>query len=297
LVVDDLGGGGVRSAAEFRQARWLGQERALTIVPSVAALRDLRRDREQTVPLGQLAYVGFGDPAFAGEVDAPLATADGVMLRSGASRAAQLSALPRLPGTRREVSTLAALFGASGDTVALGGDATEARLRAMAEDGTLSEARILHFATHGLLSGAFSGLSEPALALTPNPASVGPENDGLLTASEAARLDLNAEWVILSACDTAGREGALGDGLGALAQGFFAAGAQSLLLSHWRVDDRAAEVLTTATVAGAEDGRTKAGALRDAMVQLASDTTRDGTGLPNSHPSIWAPFVLIGQGL
>ncbi|MEM1234000.1 MAG: CHAT domain-containing protein [Pseudomonadota bacterium] len=281
------------SARAFRQAKWLGHQKALTIAPSVAALVDLRKRQRRAPAQTRLDYVAFGDPAFAGEETALLATADGIMTRSGPDRAAQLSALPKLPGTRREVETLADLFDAGPEAVALGAQATEGRLRALAADGTLGQARILHFATHGLLSGSFSGLAEPALALTPV-IGAGEEDDGLLTASEAARLDLNAEWVILSACDTAGREGVLGDGLGALAQGFFAAGAQSLLLSHWRVDDRAAEVLSTGAVTGAERGLTKAQALREAMRALAADTSRDGTAKPNAHPSVWAPFVLIG---
>ena len=155
-----------------------------------------------------------------------------------------IRALPRLPGTRREVEELAQLFDAPEQAVLLGERASEAELAALNASGALRQARVLHFATHGLLEGAFEGLSEPALALTP-PASSAEPGDGLLTASEAARLDLNADWVILSACDTAGENQINGQGLGGLVQGFFAAGAGNLMVSHWRVDDLAAERLIT----------------------------------------------------
>lgn len=286
----DPDAGEIRSADAMRQVGWLGHERALTIVPSINALKSLRnRTAERTEP--SLAYFGIGDPAFNGAFESPLPIVDDII----AQRSGGLGALPRLPGTRREVETLAKHFGAPAGAVALGDEATEEFIYALNESGDLSQARIVHFATHGLLSGAFEGLSEPALALSP-PAVGQRGSDGLLTASEAAQLDLNAEWVILSACDTFGNEGLFGDGLGGLAQGFFNAGAQSLLISQWRVDDRAAERLTTETVTRSDQGASKAEALRQSMIELSSDRARDGAGVPNAHPSIWAPFVLVGSG-
>ena len=292
LVVDEPGGGTSRTAEELRAVRWLGHERALTVIPSVFALKSLR-ERAPSAPT-QMAYLGLGDPAFQGAAHAALRSVDEVAA-SGANRTAMIRALPRLPGTRREVEELAQLFDAPEQAVLLGERASEAELAALNASGALRQARVLHFATHGLLEGAFEGLSEPALALTP-PASSAEPGDGLLTASEAARLDLNADWVILSACDTAGENQINGQGLGGLVQGFFAAGAGNLMVSHWRVDDLAAERLITSTVSANMNGAGKAEALRQAMVALAAVQSRDGTSSPYAHPSLWAPFVLVGGG-
>ncbi|MEM6312048.1 MAG: CHAT domain-containing tetratricopeptide repeat protein [Pseudomonadota bacterium] len=289
---DELGG----TAQDLRAARWLGHERALQIMPSVTSLKSLRTRQANIDKNGaRLAYFGLGDPAFRGEHGA-LPAVDTVMLRSAASRAYEVQDLPRLAGTRREVTTLATLFADENTRILLGVDANETNVRALADDGILGNADILHFATHGLLRGSFEGLSEPALALTPNLSNPDDASDGLLTASEAAQLSISADWVILSACDTAGGDSLIGSGLGGLVQGFFAAGARNLLVSHWRVDDQAAETLITKTVATSKAGLDKAEALRKAMKDLANDPSRDNSRLPNSHPSIWAPFVLIGSG-
>lgn len=277
----------------LRSAAWLGQTRALSVLPSVASLVSLRTRSGRAAPTGALAYLGIGDPDFKGDETAPVQTAEAVFRASTTTGAAEgLAALPRLPGTRREVETLAALFPADRRLTLLGSEAREGAIRELDAEGTLSGARILHFATHGLVSGAFEGLAEPALALSPS--ANRPGDDGLLTASEAAQLNLDVEWIILSACDTAEGIALGGDGVGGLAQGFLQAGAQSLMVSHWRVDDAAAARLTTETVALTTNGVKKAEALRRAMAALAADTSRDGARLPNAHPSVWAPFFVIG---
>ena len=299
LVTRDPGQVNVRAPEELRKVSWLGHEKALTMVPSISALKSLRTRAKAPRSATTLAYLGIGDPAFQGADDAELPSADEVLSMRGSDRAAGIRSLPRLPGTRREVKALAEFFKVGPEAVALGADATEEFIHALNARGDLRRARIVHIATHGLLSGAFQGLGEPALALTPPSNATGATSamsDGLLTASEAAQLELNADWVILSACDTAGNEDVFGDGLGGLAQGFFSAGARSLLISQWRVDDRAAERLTTGTVTTAEKGVPKAEALRQTMRNLANDTSRDGAKISNAHPSIWAPFLLVGGG-
>ncbi len=283
------------SVAQLRNAHWLGLERALTIVPSVDSWVSLKeRGTDEALDSAAIAYLGVGDPAFEGMETASLTSASAVMRGGFEVRSSGLRSLPRLPGTRREVHRISTLFPDDRRLVLLGSDASETELRRLQKNGTLSDARILHFATHGLLAGTFDDLGEPALALSPPHAPTDPEHDGLLTASEAAALDLSAEWVILSACDTAGAESLNGDGLGGLAQGFFTAGARNLLVSHWRVDDLAAERLATATVQSAEAGAPKAEALRRAMQNLMNDTSRDHTPNSFAHPSQWAPFILVG---
>ena len=156
----------------------------------------------------------------------------------------------------------------------------------------LSGTAVLAFATHGLLSGELPGLAEPALVLTP-PDIGTPDDDGLLTASEVAELRLSADWVLLSACNTAGSDGKPGaEGLSGLARAFLYAGARSILVSHWPVRDDAAARLTTDAIAAVGRGIGRSEALRRAMLALMEDK-RD---LSLAHPSAWAPFVVVGEG-
>ena len=160
-------------------------------------------------------------------------------------------------------------------------------MKALSVSGDLARARIVHFATHGLLAGetrAFGGKAEPALLLTP-PTTPTEEDDGLLTASEAAMLRLDADWVILSACNTAAAERPGAEALSGLSRAFFYAGARSLLVSHWPVDSDAAAVLTTGAVNAmkAEPGIGRAEALRRAEAALIAKSGRF------ARPSVWAP--------
>ncbi|MEM9551569.1 MAG: CHAT domain-containing protein, partial [Pseudomonadota bacterium] len=198
-----------KDGRDLRAVRWLGLEKALTILPSAAALRQ-RAARDPAVsptgPAEGLAYIGFGDPAFSGLETAALRTVDEIH-GEGVDRARAVGRLPRLPGTRREVRALSDLLGAS--ETYLGAAASERTFEDLARSGRLDGLKILHFATHGLLAGNFNALKEPALALSPPVAGAVAAraegfDDGLLTASEIARIRLAVEWVILSACDTSG---------------------------------------------------------------------------------------------
>jgi CHAT domain-containing protein len=158
----------------------------------------------------------------------------------------------------------------------------------------LDRYRVIQFATHGLVSGDLPGLAEPALVLTP-PKEASPENDGLLTVSKVATLKLNADWVVLSACNTAAGDGAPdAGGLSGLAKAFFYAGAKSLLVSHWKVPSNSTVKLTTDTFAELKNDPTigRAEALRRAEMAML-----DPANPPEfAHPLAWAPFVLAGEG-
>jgi CHAT domain-containing protein len=145
------------------------------------------------------------------------------------------------------------------------------------------------FATHGLISGEFPGLAQPSLVLTP-PETPSEIDDGLLTASEITGLKLNADWVILSACNTASANGEPGaEGFSGLAKAFFYAGTKALLVSHWAVDSKNTVALTSRLFAETKGGAAPAEALRRAMISLA-DNPR------TAHPAFWAPFVVVGEG-
>jgi CHAT domain-containing protein len=167
--------------------------------------------------------------------------------------------------------------------------ATERAVRA----ADLSNQQIIAFATHGLLAGELEGVAEPGLVFTP-PATPSEADDGLLTASEITTLKLNADWVILSACNTAAGDGTGAPGLSGLARAFFYAGAKTLLASHWPVrDDVAAEITVDAITRQRATPRiSRAQALQAATIAIRNspdDPTR-------AHPAAWAPFSLIGDG-
>src|SRR5206468_10737539 len=153
-------------------------------------------------------------------------------------------ALPSLLDSADELKAVALRLGAPAGDIHLGNDASEA----VVKRATLADYRVVYFATHGLVAGDVKGLGEPALALT-LPRVPNDTDDGLLTASEVALLKLNADWVVLSACNTAAGDKPGAEALSGLARAFFYAGARALLVSHWPVDDQAAARLTSDTFA------------------------------------------------
>jgi len=223
-------------------------------------------------------FIGFGDPDFSG------------------TRAAEPVKLERLPDTADELRAEANALGAPETSVYLGPDAMVTKVKSL----DLSTTKVVSFATHGLIAGELPKIGEPALALTP-PKEPTPEDDGLLRASQVAQLKLNADFILLSACNTAAPDGTPGaEGLSGLAKAFFYAGARSLLVSHWPVDSASAVKLTTgafeALNANPHIGRAEA--LRRsilAMVDPANASAQDDDKVFSAHPIFWAPFVLVGE--
>jgi tetratricopeptide (TPR) repeat protein/CHAT domain-containing protein len=291
----------INDMAAYRDAAWLVKRHAVTVLPSVASLKALRvfaRKGQGTKPM-----IGFGDPVFAPDQSAaaagqPTATVK-VATRTrayadywhGASvnRARLAEALSSLPDSAEELMAVAAKLGASANDIHLGRNATEANVKRL----PLADYRVVYFATHGLVAGDVEGLGEPSLALTlPNEPSE--LDDGLLTASEVAQLKLNADWVVLSACNTAagGKPGA--EALSGLARAFFYAGARALLVSHWGIDSKAATRLATSTFDIMKSNQTigRAEAVRRAMLAYLDDRS----DIWNAYPGFWGSFSLVGEG-
>lgn len=294
LLVTEAPGAVNTLAADYRRVRFFGHEMALSVAPSVSSLVSLRR--ADAVNQSPKAFLGFGDPDLYpiegitnAEPKLSLADLAQQLLSFGDAQALRKIFDP-LPNTRAELEKIADQFDDA--TLYFHAEATESRVKSI----PLSDYRYISFATHGLFAGELAGLMEPALILTPPRAAQG-DNDGLLTASEIAGWALNAEWVVLSACNTAaGRPGA--EGLSGLAKAFFHAGTQSLLVSHWHVNSLAAARLSVSVFEAYnrpindDNSRIrKAQALQYAMRNLAQ-----GDQGVASHPAYWAPFVVVGDG-
>ena len=206
--------------------------------------------------------------------------------------------LPRLPDTAEELTSIAlALEADPAKVLHLGKAANEKAVKGH----DLSRYRIVAFATHGLVPGELDGLTQPALALSaPSVADV--DGDGLLTMEEILGLKLNADWVVLSACNTGAGAGAGAEAASGLGRAFFYAGTRALLVTNWSVHSQSARALVTDLFARqAKDPKLPRGeALRQAMLALM-----DGPGFTDAsgktvfayaHPMFWAPYTIIGDG-
>ncbi len=274
-------------------APWLIRRFALTTLPGVSSLPSIRAAATMTADTPELSgFVGFGNPDFDGTPvqSGPSSRAMGTFFDADGTLTDAVRGLAPLPGTARELRDISDLFPPGKATVFTGPKATETSVKT----ASLETTKIISFATHGLITGDLAGLAEPALAFTP-PHIGSDRDDGLLTASEAAELKLNADWVILSACNTAAGDGTPGaEGLSGLARAFLFAGARSILVSHWPVRDDVTATLTKETLARLQNDPDlgKSQALRLSMLDLISQP--DTSGL--AHPSAWAPFVVVGDG-
>ena len=288
----------------YRDVAWLARRAAVTQIPSVNTLATLRSVQRAQLPTKP--FIGFGDPIFGPEKDGALQIATrGFRLRSAPFSedaqkrlSSQLGSLARLADTADELEGIAGALNAPKDELYLRARASESNVKKV----DLSERRIVAFATHGLVSGDLDGLMQPALALS-NPAVTGEKDaDGLLGMDEILGLKLNADWVVLSACNTASAQDAGGEALSGLGRAFFYAGARSLLVSNWPVETVSAKLLTTDIFRrqAADPKLARAEALRQAMLHIMdNETGRSEDGKPSysyAHPMFWAPFSLVGDG-
>jgi CHAT domain-containing protein len=288
----------------LKHVDWLVRSYAMTNLPSVASLKILRSTTAHSA--AQKPIIAFADPVFSKDPNSQVVVASRnannrkVAMRSvvnfyegGQPDLASLAkALPQLPDTADEVRAIV-------DT--LKGEKSELKLGVFASETTVKKTkldayRIVYFATHGLVAGEVEKFAkvkaEPALALT-IPDKPTELDDGLLTASEVAQLKLNADWVVLSACNTAAEGNPGAEALSGLARAFFYAGARSLVVSHWEVDSDATVQLMTGTFqAVARDPKlSHAEALQKSMLKMIDNAKSND----DAHPRIWGPFVVVGE--
>jgi CHAT domain-containing protein/tetratricopeptide (TPR) repeat protein len=303
---------------DHRAAAWLAREHAVTVLPAVSSLKALRRVGRPSA--AQRPMIGIGNPLLNGPdaryaglaklarekqscpegrgqrkvaLVAPRTSVVQVETRGGLADLSHLKVQTPLPETADELCDVAQDVKADvARDIRLGNRATEREVKRLSTSGELAQYRVIHFATHGALAGELTGTHEPGLILTP-PEKASEEDDGYLSASEIAGLKLDADWVILSACNTAAGAAKNAEALSGLGRAFIYAGARSLLVSHWAVDSDATVKLVTGAVRemtrDAQVGRTEA--MRRSMLALI-----DKGSYEEAHPSYWAPFVVVGEG-
>jgi len=293
----------------YRNAPWLIHHVSITMVPSASSLISIRQLPPGTIQ--RKAFVGFGDPIFNPEQIAKseketetiqvrsvrLSNRGGLDSQNVTS--SRLENLNRLPDTAEEIRTIATTLKADvSHDVFLGKEASETRVKTL----DLSDRQIVAFATHALIPGDLDGLDQPALALS-SPTVTGVKEDGLLTMGEIMKLKLNADWIVLSACNTGAAEGSGAEALSGLGRAFFYAGTRAVLASMYPVETTSAKQLTTQVFHHQMENKhlTRAQALRKAMLDLIHapgyiDPLSKKIMASYSHPIFWAPFVLFGDG-
>jgi CHAT domain-containing protein/tetratricopeptide (TPR) repeat protein len=301
--------------SNYRNVAWLARTHAVTMVPSATALKALRQ-----IPSGSVKrepMIGFGDPFFSKEQEEAAAQQSskepnlfvaaetrGVPLIRRSSPhletldSAELAMLPRLPDTAEELKSIAlALEVDPAEVLKLGITANERTVKTT----DLARYKVIVFATHGLIPGELNGLTQPALALTA-PEVAGIDGDGLLTLDEILALKLDADWVVLSACNTGTGAGSGAEAASGLGRAFFYAGTRALLVTNWSVHSQSARELTSDLFRSqaADPKLPRSEALRKAMMALLDGQGFvDATGrtvFTYAHPLFWAPYTIIGDG-
>lgn len=309
--------------SEFRRTPWLARKVAIAYVPSISALvtlRSLPPIRGQRDP-----FIGFGDPDFGASAEKAPPSQGGKRGAKNGTRGTRslrishapvwdesitsVDAIPAapplqsgaplltpLPDTRDEIQAIATALGADISKHTFFGVQAN-RKNALQVD--LQSHRVVAFATHGLMAGDLPGLDQPALALAPQ---AGQDiYDGLLKLDDILKLSLNADLVVLSACNTAAADGSGAEAVSGLGRGFFYAGARAVLATHWPVETVSArELVTNLFERYARDGKmTRAKALQQAMLEMIDKgVALDEKGKPEysyAHPAFWAPYALYGD--
>ena len=277
---------GVKVArGDYGKVPFLVEKLALSYIPSAQNFVLLRSHSKPSAAAAP--YIGFGDfrPASKRQLQASFPASD------CAQDLAELEVLPPLPGTEKEIAYIgSSLFRAPARDLVMGGDFVRKRLAG----ADLSGFRVVHLATHALLPTDLTCRAEPTLVLS-TPATEPNADGAFFGISDILSMKLDADLVVLSACNTGPNGQSTGDSLSGLARAFFFVGARGLLVTHWELEDHAGPLLAALTL-DPRSGTDSAVALRRAQLSLIHDIARK-SGVFFTHPYIWAPFVLIGDGI
>ena len=283
----------VKNLVEFSQEanpRYLIQDYEINYLPNIEVFVNLSESKKMILSPNSL-FLGVGDPKLTSDqnfVEDNLQQKDKQIkfLRSGIVDDTKLIAnyYNELPFTNKEITEIGKVFKKS--TLLLRENANEENIKNL----DLNKFNIISFATHAEVFGNFSDYSEPFLVLSP-PLKSTLKNDGLLTTSEISELNLNANLVILSACNTSSSQNKYAEGFSGLVSAFFSAGTKSVISTYWQVEDKAGYILMTKTIEKSINNKISiAEALRETKLEFI-----DGKyGEEYKKSFYWAPYVYIG---
>jgi len=256
---------------DLRRLPYLIRRFAISYAPSVSVLAELLSEQRPKAPK---KFIAFGDPVYEQRTEGLILS---TLRTAGTTR---LNFQP-LPYSREEITGIAKLFADNDRELFFGEEASEENVKASER---LKQYQIVHFSTHGYVNEVRPRFSGLVLSLPPAAADSASE-DGLLSSYEIFNLKLNADLVVLSACETGLGKEVKGEGLMSLTRAFMYAGTPSVVVSLWNVNDESAADLMIRFYRNLKTGMSKGEALRQAQLE----TIRD-----NGFPFFWAPFVLVG---
>lgn len=280
----------INEYADYKKVEWLAKWFAVSYVPAPQSLVLLRKQAAQS--RAPNAYVGFGgfQPLsidVASRLVAATRASTQTQGQNCAADARELASLPVLPLAEGEVALTARQLGVGPAGTRLG----RAFTRTAVLRGQLERYRIVHLAAHALLPSELRCLQQPVI-LTGQGG--GPE--AMITAADLAAIRLDADMVVLSACNTAGPDGkSAGEAFSGLARAFFTAGTRGLMASHWSVADESTTLMMINVLAAVGKGGSAAGVLRTAQLEMLDGAGKGQDPVEWAHPFFWAPFVFAGN--
>ena len=278
---------------EFEINKNLKKIKDTTVIKFADAFKSTDPNKTQIIKnISKIKYLGVGDPDLYLRKEKTIEnlnldrfTALRSLNLNNATRSMNISNIySPVKGSREEILFAVKIFGEENSLALLKENATETKIK----ETDLSNFNIIHFATHAEVSGALKGLNEPFLVLSP-PKENSEKDNGLLMMNEIMQLNLNADLVILSACNTGSVEDQYSGSYSGLAKAFFVAGAKSVLVSNWPVETIATQKLVTRFIENISLNQASfAENLNLTMKELSKQKNN------NSHPIFWAPFVFVG---
>lgn len=282
----------VTQATNYYKPHYLIEDYAIIYLSSASLLKVLRDTQKQRHTQPSKKLLAFADSVYEPCLDnnsGTIARARTVaQLRTNAYRAA-IGAIcfPRLPETASEAKVIAQLFKAPKSDLHLGEQANKTTVFNLNDSGQLSNYRYLLFATHGLLPYEVQGLTQSALVLSY------PQTQGYLTMADAFTLQLNADFINLSACNTGRGQKFKGEGIMGLTRAFLYAGTSAISVTLWAVESASAEKLSIGIFSNLNQGKNPAEALRQIKLKMIAGKAAQPY---YKQPFYWAPFVVYGNG-
>jgi CHAT domain-containing protein len=272
---------------KFADFPWIIKKKSLALSPSLKTFQMLRTNLNRLTAKND--FIGFGNPLIGKKKSRNITIAKNDLFLRGIENDAVFADLPSLPATETELINIQSLFSKKRSKIFVKEEATEGILRR----SNLENYKVVSFATHGLMAGEYDQVSEPSLILTPGNIEYS-SDDGILTSGEIRQLNINANLVILSACNTTASSGKPdGTSFSGLIDAFFLSGVRSVAATQWTVYSKAAQELASNMIKASIDENIGVSAsLRKSMLRFISNPP-DGL---SAHPKYWGAFVVAGNG-